>query len=357
MSSPEKSASFEKKIAKQIEYYFGDKNLPKDKFLLQKLEEDNGWVTMDCLMTFARLKTMVYDLIGHALRTHGTGLMEINEENTKMRRVKPMPEINMEYNLASRNKSIYCKGFPESTTLDELEEFFESKGKCVNIVMRRTYDEKKNFKGSVFVEFETKDEAVAFVASKDLKFKDNELTYMSKEDYFKGKRAESKNGEHGATPTKDHNKSTDKEDTQKDEECPKGRVIHFAGAGDQTTREDIKETFSLETYKVRWVDFSIGDKEGFIRYENDGDAEKALKAVLEKNENKVNLRGVETTLRVIEGDEEKGYWKKSKEEFDKHRQRNKRGGKRQQHWKHGKRGRHDGHSNDEPPVKQAKPDT
>ena len=46
--------------------------------------------------------------------------------------------------------------------------------------MRRTFGETKTFKGSVFAEFETKEEANAFVARKDLKFKDNELTYMSK---------------------------------------------------------------------------------------------------------------------------------------------------------------------------------
>ena len=46
--------------------------------------------------------------------------------------------------------------------------------------MKRTLGENRTFKGSVFVEFETKEEAHAFVATKDLKYKDNELTYMTK---------------------------------------------------------------------------------------------------------------------------------------------------------------------------------
>ena len=46
--------------------------------------------------------------------------------------------------------------------------------------MKRTLGENRTFKGSVFVEFETKEEAQAFVATKDLKYKDNELTYMTK---------------------------------------------------------------------------------------------------------------------------------------------------------------------------------
>lgn len=46
--------------------------------------------------------------------------------------------------------------------------------------MRRLFDEKRSFKGSVFAEFETKEDANAFVAMKDLKYKENELTYMLK---------------------------------------------------------------------------------------------------------------------------------------------------------------------------------
>ena len=46
--------------------------------------------------------------------------------------------------------------------------------------MKRTLGENRTFKGSVFVEFETKEEAQAFVATKDFKYKDNELTYMTK---------------------------------------------------------------------------------------------------------------------------------------------------------------------------------
>lgn len=46
--------------------------------------------------------------------------------------------------------------------------------------MRRRFDENKTFKGSVFVEFETKEDASSFIERKDLKYKDNELIYMTK---------------------------------------------------------------------------------------------------------------------------------------------------------------------------------
>lgn len=46
--------------------------------------------------------------------------------------------------------------------------------------MKRTRDDNKTFKGSVFVEFDTKEEANAFLERKELKYKENELTYMTK---------------------------------------------------------------------------------------------------------------------------------------------------------------------------------
>ena len=38
--TPVDSPSLDAKIIKQIEFYFGDKNLPKDKFLLRILHEE-----------------------------------------------------------------------------------------------------------------------------------------------------------------------------------------------------------------------------------------------------------------------------------------------------------------------------
>ncbi|CAB4042336.1 Lupus La [Paramuricea clavata] len=63
---------------------------------------------MECLLTFARLKTIVHGIIGNALREHGSGLIEVDETNTKLRRAKPMPEINDEYNMLSKEKTIHC---------------------------------------------------------------------------------------------------------------------------------------------------------------------------------------------------------------------------------------------------------
>lgn len=42
---------------------------------------------------------------------------------------------------------------------------------------------------------------------------------------------------------------------------PKGRVLHFNGVGDQSTREEIREIFNIDNYQVKWVTFNTGEKE------------------------------------------------------------------------------------------------
>lgn len=348
---------FERKVVKQIEYYFGDKNLPRDKFLLQQIEEDDGWVTLECMLKFNRFKTLVEDAIGDSLRKFGSGLLEVDESNTKLRRVKPMPEESQEAFMLAKEKTIYCRGFPENTTLDSIEAFFEDKGKCIFIKMRRRIDEGKTFKGSIFVEFSTKEEAGAFLAMKDLKFGDNELIYMSKEAYFKSKKGKKGDDSAGRSVTVKKEESAEDKKESKDTKYEKGRVIHLSGAGDQTSREDIKDVFDLEGFAISWVDFNRGDKEGCVRFSRAGDGEKAITAVKEANDNKVTLRGVETTLRVLEGDEEKEYWEKanqSKENFRKKggRKFGRRNSQKRKFEQEGTPQKKE--TSDEPPVKQIK---
>ena len=55
MADSENVSPMEKKIIRQIEYYFGDFNLPRDKFLLEETKTDEGWVSMETMLKFKRL--------------------------------------------------------------------------------------------------------------------------------------------------------------------------------------------------------------------------------------------------------------------------------------------------------------
>ena len=51
----------EAKIVRQIEHYFGDYNLPRDKFLKETIKEDDGWVPMTTMLNFQRLAALSTD--------------------------------------------------------------------------------------------------------------------------------------------------------------------------------------------------------------------------------------------------------------------------------------------------------
>ena len=70
------SADIGKDIVRQVEHYFGDYNLPKDRFLREKVKEEDGWVHMDTMIKFKRLSAISTDTktIMEALKT--SDLME-----------------------------------------------------------------------------------------------------------------------------------------------------------------------------------------------------------------------------------------------------------------------------------------
>ena len=77
-------------------------------------------------------------LIATALKQSTSGLIEVSEDNTKIRRITAMAEINDSL-FFDPAKSVYAKGFPVDTTIDELESFFESFGKITLIQRRRQF--------------------------------------------------------------------------------------------------------------------------------------------------------------------------------------------------------------------------
>lgn len=92
----------EQKIIKQVEYYFGDVNLPRDKFLQGKIKEDSdGWVPLEVMLKFKRLANISEDsnLIAQALEKSEDKIVIVSEDKTKIKRNpdKPLPENNEEF--------------------------------------------------------------------------------------------------------------------------------------------------------------------------------------------------------------------------------------------------------------------
>merc|ERR1712004_101268 len=187
-------SALEKKIIRQIEYYFGDVNLGRDKFLIEEIKKEEGWIPLETMMKFNRLTQLSTDsaVICSALKKSSAGLMEVDEDKFKIRRSpdKPLPENDKERSKAILAKSLYIKGFPDDATLDDIQEYFDNHGSTEQISLRRDAD--KKFKGSIFVIFSNIEDAEKVLAIEDLKYKESDLIKMLKQDYLDKKVEERK---------------------------------------------------------------------------------------------------------------------------------------------------------------------
>ncbi|XP_037271670.2 lupus La protein [Rhipicephalus microplus] len=313
-------SALETKIITQVEYYFGDFNLPRDKFLQGKLKEDDGWVTIETLLTFNRLKSLTTesDVVATALRKSTSQLLEVSDDGTKIRRspAKPAPESNKEHYQKLNELSVYAKGFPPTATIDELLEFFGRFGKCINVFMRR-YAKTRTFKGSVFATFATKEEADAFLAKEDVKYNELQLMRSLKTEYMARKKREREARSEEKAKKKAANEEASAEggdgggDAAEKGEAPDivlGCILRVKGLGEQTTWENLKEAFAPYA-KVAFVDYTKGQPEAVLRFADEGSA-LAVLAKLGAQEEPLKINDNEVTAEAVEGDDEVEYWKK-----------------------------------------------
>jgi lupus La protein len=174
------------KIKKQVEFYFGDGNYARDKFLQAEAAKNaDGWIKLDVIASFNRLKTMgaTIERIQEAVKD--SPIVELSGDGTDIKRKLPVQDVQ---DLLTR--SIYVKGFPKDTPLEQLEDFFGAHPGLLAIRMRR-FREEKSFKGSVFVEFASIEHAMEAIEKlKSTKFAECPLIVMPKADYLESKTQE-----------------------------------------------------------------------------------------------------------------------------------------------------------------------
>ncbi|XP_036143913.1 la protein homolog [Monomorium pharaonis] len=311
------------KIKAQVEYYFGNVNMQRDKFLTVQTKLDDGWIPMTVMLNFKLLAALTknVDVILKALET--SDLMEISDDRKKIRRSPkhPLPEFNEGYRKAQEARTIYAKGFPLDSTIENLKTFFEPYQPYETIVMRKFQDKDKSyhFKGSVFVQFETLDDAKAFMDLESVKYKDTELIRKWSTDYLTEKaqlKEERRKKKDKTTTSTIQEKETEEEEVEEisveNNKLPKGSIIYLSGVSKTCTREDIKESFSKFDANIAYIDFQRGNTEGWVRLQGAN----AAKPVLEKtNEGKMVIQDTEITCKILEGQEEAKYLAKVMEEM------------------------------------------
>jgi len=296
------SKDIQAQIIKQVEYYFGDANLARDKFLSEEITKDNGWVTLELLLKFKRMQILTTDpeVVCAALDQSDEGLIEISEDRLKLRRhpERPLPEQNEETRKECITRTAYVKGFPLETEMADLIEFFDNHEKVVNIVMRKYMDKPTKlyvFKGSVFVTFLKREQCEEFLKNENVDFKGAQLIRMWQDDYYASKRGEREEKKQKRIEDKPGPKIS----------FPKGAVVFFEGYSDKVTRELIKEAVSKFDVEAAYIDYTKGDKSGYIRL-TEGNSAKSFVDKLDENKLKIDDEE-EACVRLIEGEEETEY--------------------------------------------------
>jgi len=314
------SSATSKKILKQVEFYFSDSNLPRDAFLkgiVTKSEE--GWCPIETLASFQRMKKISTEMSVVVAALKESTCLTVSEDGVNVRRNVPLPEGKID----TSDRSVYMKGFPEDASLEDVQGFAEKQlkegDKLLLTRMRRFKggDNDKNFKGSVFLEFNNAEAAQRFAALTDLKYTEASeaaMEVLMKVDYVAKKKVEiaaKKGKKTGGAATGGQGTKRKAEEEQKDEGITKDLIVSIGGLGGESSREDLKAVLEGAGGSVTYVEYARGQTSGFVRLGDKGVAATELCKKLTDANTEVN--GEKATFAALTGDEEAEYWKKVRE--------------------------------------------
>ncbi|KUJ17083.1 uncharacterized protein LY89DRAFT_585366 [Mollisia scopiformis] len=183
------------KIRAQVEFYFGDSNLPTDNYLWDLTGGSaNKPVDLAKILGFGRMKRFTSREIVLAALKESKSLQVTGEKGEEQvnRRIAYDPTKSSR----AESRSIYAKGFgdEEPSSQFDIEAFFAPYGPTNAVRLRRTDD--RLFKGSVFVEFQDDETAKKFLDldPKPLWQGKHTLLIQSKREYVEGKAQDIRDG-------------------------------------------------------------------------------------------------------------------------------------------------------------------
>ena len=138
-------------VRERIDFFFGDANFRRDKFLRQKTQEGKDrYVPISVLLTFNTLKSLTEDVAVVVAAAATSETVEVNETGDSLRRkCATLPE-----KLDDRLVRIVAKGLPMDTKWQEVREAFNACGRVTYVTLRRDRATRA-FVGSAFVDFRT----------------------------------------------------------------------------------------------------------------------------------------------------------------------------------------------------------
>jgi len=262
------------RVKKQVEFYFGDSNLPQDKFLRGKCEESaEGWVDLVVITTFSRMRSITNDVSVIIEALSDSTVVELSEDSARIRRREPLPE-----SADNAPRTMYVSGIPASATLEAIESFMSNL--CLEVcttkgaqAIRMLKDPRtKSFSGATFVEMANLDDAVKLLKfvgenpeSKALYWEgDIKIKFSSKLDYFESRNKERLLRENEKNADKESKAEAQRLHTEK---LVKERVAKatISGEGVKLPHDAIKSALA-DTFPLSYADTQLIPGVVFLRF-------------------------------------------------------------------------------------------
>lgn len=123
-------------IVQQVEFYFSDANITKDKFLLKHVKRNKeGFVSLKLISSFKRVKHLTKDWRQVAVAIERkSNKLEVNDLKTKVRRLDALPE----YDETTPSRTVVAMNLPiERPTIEAVAELFKVCGEIVLVRILR----------------------------------------------------------------------------------------------------------------------------------------------------------------------------------------------------------------------------
>ncbi|XP_073949506.1 la related protein 7 [Choristoneura fumiferana] len=139
------------KILKQMEFYFSDANLTKDRFLGDLVKND-PFVAIEVFLKFNKIRALTQDVVDIAKAMKFSTILELSEDKQKIRRKTPVLPYDADL------RTIYVESIPVSASREWLARVFSDYGNVAYISLPKFKNSQK-IKGYGFIEFNKPEDA------------------------------------------------------------------------------------------------------------------------------------------------------------------------------------------------------